>query len=536
MRSPLWCGLLLLLIAPISFAGDSGKDSSNNGNAAAAAGNNASISSTSPAEINVVKSDIEELRQQVKEQRQTIEELKALVQQLVQAKSPASGNNAQVVNATLTAPASGGADVEFAETQKPADKDKKDSGPTAGWNGEHFYIKSPDGQFQLQPNGYFQNDYRAYKGDGAPPDTFLIRRARFGFLGNYGKYYDFGVLIDAAASNGITLRDLYINMKPSPAFQVQVGQFKEPFAQELVEGVTNIDFVERSLASLLYPSAATAFRSPGIQVRGDISGGTMQYWFGAFNGKGILTNNTTNEPELIGRVRFYPWKKKKDSIVQGFAIGGSVGYGKTRGLSNETSFSGAMPDGAYTFFPSFLINGPVERFNGELAWVHGRWGLRGEYDQLLQMRRGIGSQQSGGLGFTDLPGIRARAGYAYLTYMLTGETKPENAPPKVRHPVLGPSPEGSGGPGWGAWEVAFRYDKILAKEPGVDLTANTFTPGFVAAFNNHTEDYTFGVNWYLNYWVKYMADFGVDRLQQPSTIGVLPQNYFVVLQRLQFRF
>lgn len=534
MRSPLLCGLFLLLLPPISFASDPAKDSSKEKAAEAA-----SIGSTTPSEITAVKSDMEELRQQVRQQQQTIEELKALVQQLVQAKSQTPGENAQVVNATLAQPAAGAATSELAETQKPAPTDKakdKPLGPVAGWNGEHFYIKSPDGQFQIQPNGYFQSDYRAYKGDGAPNDTFLIRRARFGFLGNYGKYYDFGVLIDAAASNGITLRDLYINMKPSPAFQVQVGQFKEPFAQELVEGVTNIDFVERSLASLLYPSAATAYRSPGIQVRGDIDGGIMQYWFGAFNGKGILTNNTTNEPELIGRVRFYPWKKQKDSVVQGFAIGGAIGYGKTRGLSNETSFSAAMPDAAYTFFPSFIINGPVERFNGEMAWVHGPWGVRAEYDQLLQMRRGIGSAQSGGLGFTDLPGIRARAGYAYITYLLSGEAKPENAAPKVKHPVLGPSPEGSGSPGWGAWELGFRYDKIMAKEPGVDLTSNTFTPGFVATFNNHTEDYTFGVNWYLNYWVKYMANFSVDRLQQPSTIGVLPQNYFVVLQRLQFRF
>ncbi|HXO37877.1 MAG TPA: porin, partial [Candidatus Acidoferrum sp.] len=86
------------------------------------------------------------------------------------------------------------------------------------------------------------------------------------------------------------------------------------------------------------------------------------------------------------------------------------------------------------------------------------------------------------------------------------------------------------------WEAAFRYDKIQAKEPGVDLLSNPFTPGFVPTFNNHTEAYTFGLNWYLNYWVKYMANFSVDRLQQPSTIGVLPQNYFVAIQRLQFRF
>lgn len=55
-------------------------------------------------------------------------------------------------------------------------------------------------------------------------------------------------------------------------------------------GATNLDFVERSLASRLYPAAATAYRSPGAVIRGNLSGGVVQYWIGAFNGKGILTN------------------------------------------------------------------------------------------------------------------------------------------------------------------------------------------------------------------------------------------------------
>jgi len=44
------------------------------------------------------------------------------------------------------------------------------------------------------------------------------------------------------------------------------------------------------------------------------------------------------------------------------------------------------------------------------------------------------------------------------------------------------------------------------------------------------------VNWYPNYWVKYVLNVGVDKLKEPSVIGQEPQNYFVVLQRLQFRF
>ena len=59
----------------------------------------------------------------------------------------------------------------------------KSEGLVAGWNGEHFFIRSADGTFILQPYGYVQLDYRAYWGEGVPANTFAIRRARFGFMG-----------------------------------------------------------------------------------------------------------------------------------------------------------------------------------------------------------------------------------------------------------------------------------------------------------------------------------------------------------------
>jgi phosphate-selective porin len=491
------------------------------------------------ASAGATKEEVQQLRSEVAAQRQTIDELKTMVQRLVEANSQASNaglvdsqaaNGPRLINATLVQPVL--AEPALLEQQPPAAK--KEPTPIAGWNGEHFFIRSPDGQFQLQPYGYFQSDFRAYSGDGAPPNTFVIRRARFGFQGNYGSHYNFALLADAAATNGLILRDLYVNAMVIPQFQVQVGQFKEPFAQELLTTVTNIDFVERSLASLLYPSASTAYRSPGATIHGDIYGGAIQYWLGAFNGKGILANNTTSEPEVIGRLRFYPWRKKKNSLFQGFAFGGAIGHGRTRGLSGEQSFNAAIPEAAFTFFPSFRINGPTERYNGEITWLHGPWAVRAEYDQLNQFRRAVGSEQSDGLGFTNLQGIVAKAGYAQFTYLLTGETRPENGTPKVKHPYLGP--EGpTGGHGLGAFEAAFRYDRIQAKEPGIDQL-NSFTPGFVATFNDHTDQFTFGLNWYLNYWVKYQANFSVDRLKDPSVTGQVPQNFFVFLNRLQFRF
>jgi phosphate-selective porin len=493
------------------------------------------------------KAEVDELRSEVEAQRQVIEELKAVVQRLSQANpqkseetrilpanSPLEGGP-RLVNAVLVQPVAAAPSVALAEQQQAVAK--KEPPPIAGWNGEHFFIKSSDGKFQIQPYGYFQSDYRAYEGDGAPSNTFVIRRARFGFQGNYGTRYTFAVLADAAATNGLILRDLYINAQVKPPFQVQIGQFKEPFAQETLTAATNLDFVERSLASLLYPSAATSFRSPGITLHGDISGGAVQWWAGAFNGKGVLTNNTTNQPEIIGRLRFYPWRQKKDNALQGLAFGGSVGFGRTRGLSNESSFGAAAPDAAYTFFPSFRINGPTERYNAEVTWVHGPWGVRGEYDQLNQFRRNVGSEQAGNLGFLTLPGIVAKAGYGQITYLLTGETRPENGTPKVRHPFMGPeTASGGGGNGLGAFELAFRYDSIQAHEPGINLLNNPITPGFVPTYINHTDQFTVGLNWYLNYWVKYQVNVSVDRLKEPSVSGQVPQNFVVLLNRLQFRF
>ncbi len=463
-------------------------------------------------------------REEVEQLRREVADLKAAIQRLIQTNQQAAGG-ARLVEVSAVQPESIANSAEIAQADKQAAQKKgSEAALQAGWNGEHFFVKSADGAFNFQPYGYVQTDYRAYSGDGHPPNTFVIRRGRVGFQGTLGKHYEFAVLGDFAATGGAVMRDIFLNFKPVSAFQIQFGQFKEPFAQEVTTAVTNIDFVERSLASLLYPSAATAFRSPGVLVHGDISGGVFQYWVGAFNGKGIATNNTTNEPEVIGRLRFYPWRKKKDNLLQGFAFGGSIGHGRSRGLSNETSFGGNLPDAAFSFFPSFTIDGPVERYNGEFTWTNGPWAVRAEYNQLNQFRRAL-SSFAGGVGQNDLPGVVAKAYYGQATYLLTGEKRPENGTPKVKHPFS------MGEHGWGAWELKFRYAKIQAK------TLDTrFSTGVLPGANAHTDQFTTGINWYPNYWIRYMLDFSVDRAKDPTTANVLPQTFFVVLQRLQFRF
>jgi phosphate-selective porin len=500
------------------------------------------------------KQEVNELRSEVAAQRHTIEELKALVEKLVAsqerasetlqtrpvADSLASGTRIQPVDAPddSTAHLMNAVMVEPVQTAKPKDPkpaDKKDAPLAAGWNGEHFFIKSADGQFSISPYGYLDTDYRAYKGDGAPSDTFLIRRARFGFQGNFGSHFDFAILTDANSTTGAIVRDAYLNVRIRPEFQFQAGQFKEPFAQETGIGATNLDFVERGLQSLLYPSTNTAYRSPGIALHGDINGGVFQWWAGAFNGRGGVTANVTNEPDFVGRVRFYPFRKGKSDWLKQLAFGGSIDHSRSRGLTGDLSFNAALPDAAYTFFPALNINGPAERYEGEFTYLKGPFAMRGEYVQMQQQRYDVGSETPGGLGFLNLPGVGAKAWNIGTTYLLTGEKRPENGTPRVKSPMLGPDTPGGKGRGLGAWEVALRYTGIQANAPG-ETFFNPFTPGLVPTYDFHTDEITLGLNWYPNYWVKYMVNVAVDQLHQPSTTGQIPQNFFVIMQRLQFRF
>ena len=526
-----------------------------NGPCAQAQSGNPAGDGAQPASATASKAEVEQLRKELAAQRRAIEKLETLVEQLTDAKSrapaPATDGVAHLINASLTQPPSVAeaappappaaiaepeapeVPAEPLETQTP----KKDSPApvTAGWNGEHFFIRSADGQFQIQPYGYVQTDYRSYLGDGAPADTFSVRRGRFGFQGNYGDHYQFGLLVDAAATTGATIRDIYLNAKYNNALQLQAGQFKEPFAQEEVTGITNIDFLERGLQAALYPSASSAFRSPGVTLHGDFNHGAFQYWAGAFNGKGYATNNTTSVPETVGRVRFYPWRNHKESALHDFAFGGSVAYSMSRGLSNETTPPMAINDAAYTWLPQFPVNGNVWRYEGEFTYIKGPLAFRDEYVAASFNRTGVGTETLGGLGFANLPNIRFQGWNSAVTYLITKELRPENGTPRVSHPVFGPVREGGERRGWGAWEVAFRYSGLQGNEPGIFFN-NVFTPQLVPTYDRHTDQFSFGVNWYLNYWVKFQSNLDFDRLKDPSTIGAVPQNYFVFSQRLQYRF
>jgi phosphate-selective porin len=471
---------------------------------------------------------------EVAELRREVAELRKQVEQLQGAKAQAAPPPPPTNVATQ-------AEVDKLQKQVDTLQTKANQPATAGWNGEHFFLRSTDGNFNLSPTGYLNGAYNVYGNTyGTPPDSFSISRARFGFEGNYGKQLDFVMQIETISSP--TVRDAYLDFKPTTYFRLMGGQFKVPFSLEVGTADTSIAFASRSIISVLYPDAAGANRAPGIDAHGEFARGAVEYWGGVFNGQGLLATGTTNEPEFVGRLRFTPWKNSDISFLKQLAFGGSYEHGRSKGLANELSFSGLLVDNTYTFFPQFRINGNVNRYNGFLSWLDGPFGLRAEYAHLQQDRSDIGSIAVGGIGFLSQPTITGEGYYVSAVYFLTGENEPLNAVPRVRHPVIGPaSPGESGAPGWGAWSLKFRYSHLAGNAPGsfCDATTNPacpITPVISPGFNDTTDQFTFGVNWYLNYWVLLKSDVNVDRLKDPSVQGILPRNYVVFLETLQFRF
>lgn len=501
--------------------------------------------------------------EEVEQLRKEVADLKAMIQQLTRTSASQGAGNAHLVQARAGAsdsdqpdasgsPSATAADIDALQKEIELLQKKADSGPpvTSGWNGEHFFLKSSDGQFTLMPVGYLNAQYNFYRGDGAPSDQFYIRRARLGFQGTYSKYIDYAFLYETAntPTNPIGVRDAYIDFKPWTSLSFEGGQFKVPFSLEVGTGDTNVQFLERSINAVLYPDFAGAFRAPGLIAHGSLNDGVFQYWGGIFNGKGLIANNTTNEPEVVARVRFNPFKKDKDSLFNKFGIGGSFEHSRTRGLSNELSFSSQMNDFAYNVFPQFRINGGVWRYNAHFVFLHGPLDFRGEYTQIQMSRSNVGSLQLGGEGFISLPSVIGKGTYAQVSYYLTGEDAPENAQPRVKRPVIGPeSPGMSNGHGWGAFQVGFRYSWLEGKAPGFVCDAThpfpppstlncPITPAIFPAQSAHTDQFTFGLNWYLNYWVLLKTNFNIDRLKNPSVQGINPQNYYVFLEGIQFRF
>ena len=371
--------------------------------------------------------------------------------------------------------------------------DKKEPVPKAGWNGSHPFIRSSEGNFEMEFAGRVHFDYRAYSSDFAPESTFVVRRARLGVEGILYKHFEFKVQADFADTGNTLLRDSYLRIRARDLVQVTVGQFKAPFSQEELQSSRYIDFIERAMLNNIVPG-----RSPGIMVAGKTETGFFEYGVSAQNDRGSLGRDKTgNGPDVFGRVRVSPWK---EGGLKNLSFGGAIGHGQRQ---EESFLRGRTSSRSVTFAKKVSLNGSLNRFNVEGWWFHRNFKVQMEYMIARGGRRGLRHDGN------DFPLAEASGFEIHGTYVLTGEEKKGNSSIKPKRPIR----EG----GRGAWELGFRYQYFDVKSL------------------NRADVLTLGVNWWLNKIVRYQSNFSFERFRNAISSSGDTSN-LAYLSRIQVYF
>lgn len=327
-------------------------------------------------------------------------------------------------------------------------------------------FRSQDDWFRLRTTGRLHVDAAIFDDDNTPlNDGAEVRRARLGaaltlFRDFTIKYqYDFvdeGRVLDASLT--------YEGLKP---IEIEIGQFKEPFSLEEMTSSNNITFMERSL-----PNEFTRGYNTGIAL--SAYGANWSAAGGVFGDRVIKDVFGAGDEDLSVTGRFtYAPLHEEDKV---WHFGASASWrevdegGRVRFATDPES---AVADvnlastGSIRDVEQYYVAGL------EAAYVKGPVSLQGEYIHSALDREG-------GRGDLNFSG-----GYAYVSWFLTGETRPY----RVERGSFGRiEPKRA----TGAFELALRYSIL-------DLNDGPVSGGT-------EENVTLGVNWYYGRNVRLMSN------------------------------
>jgi len=372
--------------------------------------------------------------------------------------------------------------------------------------------------FRVDFQAKFQWDARRPGDD--PPDfqTFEVHRARVGIEGEIFGHIQFSLereLTERETNEDATRRkpawkDVYLEVNYTDAAQVRVGKFKIPFGLDQTTGISNLDFVYRSLGSSYLAPA----RDVGVMVHGRFFDRGLNYWGGVFRQDGENARSSKIEGAIEGvpvrkiegadetvavRVTGTPFRALKSAGLDKAEVGGAV-------TVSSLSDASALPNGLrgrsvmsqYEFFEPVFVKGQRRRYEVDVDWFAGPVGARAEYTQANDTREGQG------LADQELPAARARAWYVSGSWIVTGEDKERPVVPKRA---------------LGAVEIAGRYERLWFDSTGGQEPALR-NPRAELILPSGERVLTVGVNWYITRWVKLQMQMMREQPQDPDRAPV----------------
>ncbi|HVX39202.1 MAG TPA: porin [Gemmatimonadaceae bacterium] len=358
----------------------------------------------------------------------------------------------------------------------------------------YLVFTNPDSSFKYWLDGRLQVDGALYSGSkNSLANGTEVRRARLGGKATLFKDWHGEIDVDFA-KNAVEMKDIWIGYLGFTNSMVKFGNYKEPFSLETLTSSKYITFLERSYIDNFSPD-----RNIGLGYAR--WGSWWQTAFGAFTQPAGSTDASGRDEGygLTGRVTFAPINSPGRLVHFGGAISRRTPNGDPAPDTNTMRFR-ARPE-TNVSQARFLTTGKIRLvdyatyLNGEFATVYGPASLQAEYTQVDVHR------------LTGLPTPRFNGGYAFVSFFLTGETRPYLVQEGEFDRVF---PKRA----IGAFEVAARVSKM-------DL--NDLRTG-VNILGGNATNYTVGLNWHINANFKWMLDYTRvtnDKNAKPD-MGVAP--------------
>jgi phosphate-selective porin OprO/OprP len=367
-----------------------------------------------------------------------------------------------------------------------------------------------------------QQDVRrseASTSDAGEFETVDVAKREIGVSGEIANVVEFQVERGLTGNSANRWQDVYAEYKQFDFARVRGGKFKLPFSLDEGTGARNRDFIYRTIvATHLSPG-----RDRGVMASGRFYKKLIGYEAGVFehDGRNARTNNASKVfggQTTAGRVTFHPMRNTKASIGDI-----SIGAAFTRsdvpegisGLRGQTVLEQNFYSGS-----DYIVNGSRRRTGFEFQARPGPASIKAEWMRVETQRRGESVED------TDLPPIVGDGWYVSGSYALTGERKADG----LDHPKKPLFP----GLGYGAIELAARVEK-LTFHSGSSSEQGSKSPRAETVLGNGDQVTTFGVNWYVNRWIKIQANFIREKLDDPS-LGPLPSKASFTSKAIRFQF
>jgi phosphate-selective porin OprO and OprP len=423
----------------------------------------------------------------------TLEELEAAIillqQQVKEAKAAAAAAQAAAANA-------GGGDLDL----------------KVKWKGAPEFTSGDGKKFKFKVRGRIQTDYNNIDQDfditGRPDVSAVeLRRARLGVEGVVWYDVKYKFEFDFAADE-VAAKDVYVayaGLKPKD-WGIGEIRFGNQYVYNSLEQITSSRFV-----TFMERAAFTEAFFVDRQIGAAILAGSEHWSFqtGIYGAPpSEATDFLQDQTAYSARLTVAPINREVNGVNQVLHFGVSGRHrDEAEDFRSPTSPVTVLDDqpfryrarGADLHLADRFVQTPFfgdrdDMLNLEAAFVWGPFSMQGEYAQLWVDTNRI----------LDTVDPTYNGWYVDASYWLTGETRTYEAAtgefgrPKVKHPVLW----GQGGGGWGAWQIAGRYDVIDLSDKSnalLGFSANTASLPIVGCtLCGDQNTWLIGVNWWLN--------------------------------------